>query len=301
METRRIAKYAVATLLAALFAMCLCACASGQNESSSKNPSFIVGTGTAVVTVDESDLSGGVCADVNDAQIGENAVTAYINNFRYAMGLQDDGDWGQWLFDNGYTMDGMRAETVDYFVNQELIRQAASLEGVSVDEAEVDKAVNDVRESLGDEEFENALDAQGQNEDNYRKEVRMTLLQTALQEKVAPAKEVTDSDLLEQLKYYYPDDVSADATTLDGIDQVKVDNVLQMMKSYNAQQAFSDWMLQYKEKSKVVTHMMPDGLPYVIDLAPFEAAANAAQNNASSSADPSSSDSASSSSASEGA
>lgn len=256
-----------------MLAVCFAGCSEGGKGSTAES----FGKGESIVTIDAYDVSGGVAAEVGDKEIGENAVTAYINNFRYAQKLQDDGDWGQWIYDNGYTMDGLRIETVNYLVDLELIRQAAAANDVEVTDEELDQAIQDVRDSMTEEEFANELDQRGLNEENYRDEIYITLLQGKLQEKVAPAQNVSDEFLLEQLKKYYPNDVAEDATTLDGIEQVKIDNVKQMLESNAKQIAFSSWMDDFKAGLHVQTNSMPDGLPYAVDLTPYAETDNTTQ------------------------
>ena len=59
-------------------------------------------------------------------------------NFRNSNGLADDTAWAQWMVDNGFTASDVRSQVIDYYVSQELIRQAASENGVTVDSSEVD-------------------------------------------------------------------------------------------------------------------------------------------------------------------
>lgn len=293
-------KRILAIIAVVALALSLIGCADGGKGSSE------VGSGHEIVPIDVTDLSGGVAAEVGEVQIGENAITAYINNFRYANGLQDETEWGQWIFDTGYSMDGLRSDTVEMFVNQELIRQACEQEGITVSDEEVDAKIAESRGDASDEEYAAALEEQGLDEAAYRENVRLGLLQEKLAEKVAGGDKVDDATVLEYLKLYFPNEVDQDATTLDGIDEERIKSVRELVEGFNSNQAFSQWMMDFRKKSDVVTYMMPEGLPYVVDLAPYEKAYYAAleQENASSSGDAqdsSASDSASSSSASEGA
>ena len=80
-------------------------------------------------------------ATVNGTPVAEETVAAYIDDFRATSSLEDDGAWATWLADNGYTPQSVRQEVVDYYVDEELVRQAARERGVSADAAEVDEAV----------------------------------------------------------------------------------------------------------------------------------------------------------------
>lgn len=253
-------------------------CADTQGDT--KGDANVIGAGLKIAPIDPSDLTGGVAAEVGDVKIGENAITAYLNNFRYAEKLQDDQAWGQWIYDAGYSMDGLRADTVEYFVSQELVRQAASEEGISATDAEVDERIAEKRAEATDEEYVDALDQQGLDEVTYRENVRVGILQEKLLDKIVGENDVDESQLLEYLKLYYPDDTPQDLTSLEGVDEERIETVRNLLKTFNSSQAFSDWMQEYRDKIKVTTHMMPEGLPYVVDLMPFEEAARA-ENNAS--------------------
>ena len=279
----------ILTVLAISFA--LAGCANTGNEQTGV---MAIGSGAGVVAIDTGDLSSGVAAEVGDVEIGENAITAYLNNFRYSQGLQDDDDWGQWIFDAGYSIEGLRSDTVEYFVSQELVRQAAAQEGINVTDAEIDEAIADARGDSTEEEYASALDQQGVDEATYRDNVYIGLLQKKLKEKVGGGGEIDDETILEYLKLYYPDDVPEDATSLDGISEERIETVRELVAGFNANNNWTDWMTEFRNKVGVLTYMMPEGLPYAVDLGPYEEAAYAeeqAANGDSDSGDASDSDS----------
>ncbi len=255
----------------AMILLAFAGCAGGNGTGAAG------GNGAEVVEVVASDTSGGVAASVNGVEIGENAVTAYINNFRHAQGLQDDNDWGQWIYDAGYSMEALRSDTIEFFVSQELVRQAAEQEGVTVTDAEVDAKIAEARGEGTDEEYAQALDQQGMTESFYRESVRVSLLQEKLSDKVLGDNEVDEAQLLEYLKMYYPNEVDEKATSLEGIDEDRIETVRNILKTLNDNQGFSDWMADFRSKAEIVKNSMPEGLPYVVDLTPYMEAANAAQ------------------------
>lgn len=271
MKNIKLARFSTIIVVLALVAMAFAGCAGGNEADSA------AGSGAGVVEVAVSDTTGGVAASVNGVEIGENAVTAYINNFRHAQGLQDDGDWGQWIYDAGYSMEALRSDTIEYLVSQELIRQAAEQEGITVTDAEVDAKIAEARGEGTDEEYAQALDQQGMTESFYRESVRVSLLQEKLSEKVLGDNEVDEAQLLEYLKMYYPDDVDEKATSLEGIDEGRIETVRNILKTLNDNQGFSDWMADFRSKAEIVTNKMPEGLPYAVDLTPYIEAANAEQ------------------------
>lgn len=168
----------VRTALSAVLALC---CAAGLAGCSAAKPA----------------------ATVNGTEIAEETVTAYIENFRATSALEDDGAWGAWLSDNGYTPESVREEVVDYYVDQELTRQAAQERGVSVDAAKVDEAVQKAKEGYDSEEaWREALAASNTTEEAYRSQVELSLLKTALSDSFGKAEEPDDQQLLDRAAAY---------------------------------------------------------------------------------------------------
>lgn len=351
-----IARFGCAAVFVAACCAGLTACA-GDSGATTTDPSL-----------NTTDVSGGVAATVNGTDIGENAITAYITEFRSAQDLDNEDAWGEWLVDNGYTVDAIRGDTLDYYVSQELVRQAAEENDVSVDEEQVDEQVQKARDTVdSDDEWNEALSERGLNEETYRANVRMALLQNDLMEAVASdaaasddevlssvqtyakeyngakrsshilfssddeatAQEVLDKinagelDFAQAAREYSTDTASAEdggdigwdktmslvddyQTVLDGLgvgqvsglvtsqygihiikctdqleapdevtslDQVSsgfVDYIRQSLDASEKQKAFSEYMTNYQDEADIVKNPLPDGLPYDIDLAPYE-------------------------------
>ena len=208
METLRLARNIAAFACAAALSLSLAACGS-HNES-----------GSAGAAPDISDTSGGVAATVNGTDIGENAVSSYVANFRNLNSLNEDTDWAQWMVDNGYTAEDLRKEVINYYVSQELVRQAAEQNNVTVDEDAVDEQLNTMKmnyDSDGDgslnadetASWNKALQAVGiASEDEYRTLLEMYSLEASLQKAVVPDTAPSDEDMLQYAQMY--------ATAYDG-------------------------------------------------------------------------------------
>ena len=220
----------------------------------------------------DSDLSGGVAATVNGTAIGENDVTAYIESFRASQGLTDEESWGKWMVEYGYTPEALRSDTIGFFTQRALIQQAVKENGIEVSDEQVEEQVSQIAEQLGGQEaFEKALSESGTDPQAYRESILLTLQQQELAKKVVQTTEsIDDAQVLELLKMYYPDDVDADAKTLDGVDEAKVSEIRSYLESAAIEQGFNEWMNDYAEKAEVVNNDMPEGLPYAIDLAPYQ-------------------------------
>lgn len=188
MKSSRLLRVFCVGALAAVCSFGLAACGGSDSDSA---------------MADVSDTSGGVAATVNGVEIGENAVTDYIAAFRTNSGLEDDAAWAQWLVDNDYTIKQIRADVVDYYVSQELIRQAAAENDVTVEAEEVDAQVETMRGYYqSEEEWQEALKSLGTTEDQYRSMLELSMLQSGLQEKVAKATEPTKEEMLQYAQMY---------------------------------------------------------------------------------------------------
>lgn len=189
MRTSGLLKTACAAALALTCGFGLVACSGGSSENSSG--------------VDIGDVSEGVAATVNGTELGEKAITAYIDNFRSSNSLTDDSAWAQWMVDNGLDASGVREEVIDYYVSQELIRQAADENGVTVDDSEVDSQISTMRSYYSsDDEWNKALQTVGVTEDQYRDMIKLNLIETGLKDKVASATEPTDDEMLQYAQMY---------------------------------------------------------------------------------------------------
>ena len=188
MKKMNFLKIACAAALSA--ACCFAAVGCSQTKSDSGDVSV-------------SDTSEGVAATVNGTEIGEKAVTSYIANFRSMSNLESDADWAQWLVDNNYTAAVIREEGINYYASQELIRQAAEENDIKVESSEIDSQVQQMRSYYdSDEDWENALKQIGTTESQYRSLLEVSMLQQALQEKVAQPEDPTDEELLQYAQMY---------------------------------------------------------------------------------------------------
>ena len=190
MKRSAIAKFACAVALAAACGSALVSCAGNTADASDEN-------------VDIYDTSEGVAATVNGTEIGEKAVTTYIQNFRTQGALEDDNDWGQWLVDNDYTVDDIRSQVIDYYASQQLLRQAAEENGVTANADDVNSQIETMRSYYNsDEERDEALKSVGMTEASYRSTLELSILENGLKEKVATVTEPSDEDMLQYAQMY---------------------------------------------------------------------------------------------------
>ena len=221
--------------------------------------------------IDVDDTSGGVAATVNGVEIGENCITAYIENFRELQGLESDDDWGTWVIENGYTLGDIRTDTVDSYVNQELIRQAAEQEGVTVTDEAVEERVQEaIDEAEKDGSWDAALEEMGMSEEAYFYNVEVTLLQNELMDAVAPDAEATDDEVLSYIQSNEED--YEDAESLDEVDEDTVESYREYADSIAQEDEFNTWMIEFQDASDIEVESLPDDVSYNIDLTEYEEA-----------------------------
>ena len=148
-------------------------------------------------------LTGGVAATVNGVEINEDPITTQLQVYRERQNMLDQDAWGQFLVDQDRTPQEMREEIVNNYVKEELTRQAAAENNISIPASEIDDYVNKLRDYYNsDEEWQEALAAAGTTEEGYRKSVELALIEQAIRNDVIVVKEPTDEELLESAEMY---------------------------------------------------------------------------------------------------
>ena len=188
MNKMRVLKFTLAATLSVACCFAFAGCQQKQEET----------TATSVY-----DTSEGVAATVNGTEIGEKIVSEYIANYRSAASLTSDADWAQWMVDNDYTASDLRESVINYYVSQELIRQAAKENNISVESSEIDEQVATMRAYYdSDEDWQSALAQIGTTEAQYRDLLEISMLQQKIQEQVITVEDPTDEELLQYAQMY---------------------------------------------------------------------------------------------------
>ena len=137
-----------------------------------------------------------VAATVNGIEISENEVTSTIQSIRENYGLTEEETWAQYLTSYGTTPEAIRQNMVDSYIEQIILEQGSESLGVNVDESEVNTIVENTRANYdSDKEWQTALERAGLTEDQYRKNIRSSLLQRAVQTHFIESAEVPAEDL----------------------------------------------------------------------------------------------------------
>lgn len=148
--------------------------------------------------------TGGVAATVNGAEIQEDTITKYIQDFRTSSDLTSDDDWGNWMKENSFDPATVRDQVIDYYVENELKKQACDEKGITVEQSRVDDEINNMKANYdSDDAWKQALSSAGLTEDQYRESVEAGLLDKALEDAVAgDAATADDSKVLDMLNTY---------------------------------------------------------------------------------------------------
>lgn len=141
------------------------------------------------------DTSEGVAATVvvkekNDQEktleIGEKIITQYIQDFRERNELTEESAWAQWMADNALTPADVRSQVINYYEQELLLDEAASMYDVTVTDEEVQQSLQEIKNQFeSDEAYQEALSATGMTEEEYiEKVLEPNTLQTKLAEAV---------------------------------------------------------------------------------------------------------------------
>lgn len=150
-----------------------------------------------------SEGSGQVAATVNGANIYEDDVTEYIENYRASYSLDTEEAWGEWLAQYGYTPESVREDVINSYASREIIKQAIEEYDITVDSSEIDGYVNQMKSNYSsDEAWQSALSQAGLTEDEYREDIELSLQSEQLREQVAPEEEPAEEDVLSYCQMY---------------------------------------------------------------------------------------------------
>lgn len=137
-----------------------------------------------------------VAATVNGTEIYESEITSAIESIRANYNLTDNDTWGKYLAQIGLTPADVRSQVLDSFIQRELVLQGAEARGLAVEDSEIDQVVETTRSHFEtDKDWQNALQSAGMTEEQYREEIRTSLLNNKLidsfmEEAVVPTEEL---------------------------------------------------------------------------------------------------------------
>lgn len=180
-------------------------------------------------------LTGGVAATVNGVEIPEDEVTMTVESVRSDQSMTDEESWGKWMAQYGYTPESVREEVLDGLINQEILLQNAESRGVAVDDATVDENVQSMKSNYeSDEKWQEALSSVGITEDEYRENIKLSLLYQGVTATFEEESAPTDDSLMETAKTYmtYYDGAKRSSHILfDAADEATAQEVLNQINA----------------------------------------------------------------------
>lgn len=172
-------------ILAMLLSVSAMACSGVLNEVNNK---------------EDYELTGGVAATVNGVNIKEDTVTERIMGVRQSA-YEKDADWAAYLSGQGLTPETYRESVIDAIARQYLLVEAEKEYEVTVSQDDLDKAWKDAVANYGGDEkaFVEMIEQIGFTKETYLENIKSSLAQEKLKDKVAPAKKVSDEEIVEYL------------------------------------------------------------------------------------------------------
>jgi foldase protein PrsA len=180
--------------------------------------------------------TGGTAATVNGTPIEEDTVTKYIQDFRTSSDLSSDEAWASWLKESSQDPQSIRSQVIDYYVQQELIRQAAQENEVVVEQSAIDEQVDAMKKNYSnDSAWQDALAQSGVTEDQYRESIEIGLTSRALQEKVITEVDTSDDAGLLEFMNTYKDMINGSKRSshilLEAGDEAKAEEIVGLLTS----------------------------------------------------------------------
>ncbi|MBS6555442.1 peptidylprolyl isomerase [Collinsella stercoris] len=142
-------------------------------------------------------LTGGVAATVNGVNIKEDTVTEQIMSLRQSS-YESDEDWATYLSQQGLTPESYRENVIDSIARQYLLTQAEKEYDITVSQDDLDEAWDEAVENYGGDEdtFVDMITQFGFTKETYQENIKSSLAQEKLREKVASVEDPTDDQIV---------------------------------------------------------------------------------------------------------
>ncbi|WP_251198297.1 SurA N-terminal domain-containing protein [Anaerotardibacter muris] len=180
--------------------------------------------------------TGGTAATVNGTPIEEDTVTKYIEDFRTSSNLTSDEDWAAWLKESDQDPASIREQVINYYIQQELVRQAADENEIVVEQSAIDEQVDAMKKNYNsDKAWQDALAQSGVTEDQYRESIEIGLTSRQLQEAVVQEVDTSDDAGLLAFMNEYKDMINGSKRSshilLEAGDEAKAEEIVTQLTS----------------------------------------------------------------------
>ena len=200
--TRNVITIGLALALAGTMPFMLSGCGNASNGNTSNT-----NQGQMQASSD-GDWSKRTAATVDGHKITEADVNDYISGYRKAYGLTTDSAWATYLDEQSKKASDFRESAVKQIAERYVVSRIAKQDGISITDADIDAKIASVREQSGnrsDDSWKSFLSDIGMTEQQYRDDVRSTLLVRKYAEENAKLQSPSDAQMLA----YASNDVSA--------------------------------------------------------------------------------------------
>lgn len=180
--------------------------------------------------------TGGTAATVNGTPIEEDTVTKYIEDFRTSSNLTGDEEWAAWLKESDQDPASIREQVINYYVQQELIRQAADENEIVIEQSAIDEQVDAMKKNYNnDKAWQDALAQSGVTEEQYRESIKTGLTSRELQQKVVQEVDTSDDAGLLEFMNQYKDMINGSKRSshilLEAGDEAKAEEIVAQLTS----------------------------------------------------------------------
>ncbi len=143
--------------------------------------------------------------------------------------------------------EAIKDQTLNELITQELIRQDAEAEGLTVDQEEIDNEIAALEEQFGDE-FASVLETSGFTEETYKAQLENDLLSNKYMESVLGI-EVTD----EEVKEYYESVAEESEEDLPPLEEVEeeIKQTLSTQKQQESQEEIQSKIEELRENADI--------------------------------------------------
>lgn len=180
--------------------------------------------------------TGGTAATVNGTPIEEDTVTKYIEDFRTSSNLTGDEEWAAWLKESDQDPASIREQVINYYIQQELVRQAADENEIVIEQSAIDEQVDAMKKNYNnDKAWQDALAQSGVTEDQYRESIEIGLTSRELQKKVVQEVDTSDDAGLLEFMNQYKDMINGSKRSshilLEAGDEAKAEEIVAKLTS----------------------------------------------------------------------
>lgn len=140
-----------------------------------------------------------VAATFGNYQISEDDVTNYIEQYRIYIDRTSDEDWATFLDESNLSVEDVRENAIQQLATFQLIEDIANQNDIQVSDEEIKSYIDEIRlenDYISDNEWQAILDTSGYIDNDYSRDVKISLLYKKINEKIVPPAEISEQELI---------------------------------------------------------------------------------------------------------